>query len=444
MKTIDRLALAGGQPAVSNKLTVPPWPQTGPDDERAVVEALRAGDLTSLSSGGSVERLEVAWAHWLGCAHCVAVSNGTAALKLALAALDIGDGDEVIVPALSFIASALAPLHVGARPVFIDIDPITFNLDVGSIEEKITHRTKAIMAVHLHGLTADMAAILHIAKCYNLRIIEDAAQAHGASYQGRNAGTIGDIGVFSLNASKNLPTCGEGGLITTNDPALAERLGMLRQFGERLRRGERRLYEHVDYGWNDKLSAVQAAYTLSRLPRFGAEIARRAENVSAFLGRLKGLPGLIVPGAPVGYEHAWHILRFRVDAAAAGLDSISSSSLRMAVVRALRAEGVPVGPYQTLPLPAQPLFAASKRDQMSRSGRDMATTPFEATQFPVCCAAIENSFTIQRSHLSPDAAPLMTAYADAFEKVFWHHREQISKIAATMSFTPPWQSGILQ
>tara|TARA_R110002124_G_scaffold27594_5_gene98333 strand:+ start:19088 stop:20428 length:1341 start_codon:yes stop_codon:yes gene_type:complete len=436
-----KLALAGGAPAVGRDLFVPAWPQTNADDETAVLQALRAGDLTSLAPAGSVERLEAAWAQWLGCAQCVAVSNGTAALKLALAALEVGDGDEVIVPALSFVASGLAPLHVGARPVFVDIDPITFNLDVDQLERRITSRTRAIMVVHLHGLAAAMDAIMAIAGRHGLRVVEDAAQAHGARYRGRKVGTIGDIGVFSLNASKNLPTCGEGGLITTDDTALADRLRALRQFGEHLRHGERRRYQHDDYGWNNKLSGVQAAYTLSQLQRFDTDNARRAENVTAFLDRLQALPGLVVPRAPPGIEHVWHILRFRVDAAAAGLGSLADSSFQLAATRALRAEGVPVGPYQTLPLPAQPVFCATSRSHMSRPGRQIVPTPFDAAAFPTCCAVLADSFTLQRTHLNPQSGPVLAAYADAFKKVFGQHREQVGKIAASMPFTPPWHEG---
>lgn len=434
----DKLALAGGLPTIDRTTILPPWPQTTPEDEQSVLEALRNRDLTSLSFGGSVERLEIAWALWLECAHCVAVSNGTAALKLALAAMDIGEGDEVIVPALSFIASAFAPLHVGAQPVFADIDPVTFNMDPGQVEERITDRTRALMVVHLHGLAADMDRLLCIARRYDLRVIEDAAQAHGAAYKGRKVGAIGDVGVFSLNVSKNLPTCGEGGLITTNDSGVAERIRMLRQFGEPLKRGNTRLYQHEDIGWNDKLGGVQAAYTLSRLRRFQEENARRAENVAQFLKRLKGLPGLVIPSAPADCEHVWHILRFRANSEAAGLGGVASSVFQIAVQRALRAEGVPVGPYQRMPLPAQPVFSATARTGMSRLGQKITPTPFNPEDFPICCDVIGDSFTLQRVHLNPGAGQLLSAYADAFEKVFSRHLDHVRRIAGAAKYTPPW------
>jgi dTDP-4-amino-4,6-dideoxygalactose transaminase len=156
MSTTDKLAMAGGKAAVNQDIPVPKWPYTLPADEHAVIEALRKGDLTSLFAGGAVEQLEEAWAQWTQTRHCIGVSNGTAALKLVLAALDIGEGDEVIVPALSFVATGLAPYYVGASPVFVDTDPVTFNLDPQRLEDVISPRSKAIIVVHLHGLPANL------------------------------------------------------------------------------------------------------------------------------------------------------------------------------------------------------------------------------------------------------------------------------------------------
>lgn len=433
MSTTDKLAMAGGKAAVGQDIPVPKWPHTLPADEHAVIEALRKGDLTSLFAGGAVEQLEEAWAPWTQTRHCIGVSNGTAALKLALAALDIGEGDEVIVPALSFVATGFAPVYVGARPVFVDIDPVTFNLNPQHLEDVISPRSKAIIVVHLHGLPANLDAILSIAHRHGLFVIEDAAQAHGALYDGKPVGGLADIGVFSLNASKNLPTCGEGGLMTTNDDHLANRLRMLRQFGERLKRGEKRQYLHEDVGWNNKLGGINAAYTLSQLARFDDDNARRARNIERFLDRLRPLPGLVVPEPSPRTTHVWHILRFRVDADRAQLTNVSNASLKIATQRALNAEGIRVEPYQQRPLPAQPVFAKSSRETMCRLGRSLPTTPYSRDAFPAAAQTIDETFTIQRFHLNPDAGAYLDACADGFEKVFGRHLDFVARMASALT-----------
>ncbi len=433
MRPSDKLALSGGAPAIDKSLAKPIWPETLPQDEAAVVEALSKNDLTSLYAGGAVEMLEAAWSKWIGTKHCIAVSNGTSALKLALAALDIGPGDEVIVPALSFIASAIAPLHVGAQPVFADIDPRSFNLDPKVLPALLTSRTKAIIVVHLHGLPADMSEILQFARQNSLHVIEDAAQAHGATYQDKHVGTLSEIGVFSLNASKNLPTCGEGGLITTDNDTLADRLQKLRQFGERLKRGERRFYLHEDIGWNNKLGGVPAAYTLSQLDRFGTSNTLRDSTVRKFLDRLRGLPGLIVPETLPDRSHVWHILRFLVDAEDAGFPHLTDKAFRLATQRALRAEGVPVEPYQQHPLPAQPIFAKEDRTAMCRLGRELPVKPFYSDSYPITSRVIDNSFTLQRVHLNSGADAFLQACAEGFNKVFGGHRDQVARIAQSIA-----------
>src|SRR6266487_3734511 len=185
---MQTLAIFGGTPAVPRELRHVDWPIVTDEDRQAVLETL---------------------------------ASGTAALALALFALGVGPGDEVLVPALSFIASGLAPLHQLAVPVFVDIDPVTFNIDPAAAAASITSRTAAILAVHLHGLPADMAAIDQLARAHGLAVIEDAAQAHGATWRGRKVGGLGQAGAFSLQVTKNLPTCGEGGLLTTGSAEVA-------------------------------------------------------------------------------------------------------------------------------------------------------------------------------------------------------------------------------
>jgi perosamine synthetase len=426
---MEKLAMLGGPRTVPRGRRIPSWPVVTEQDKEAVQRVMDSGRFTSASTGEQeIGGLERDWAEQVGTRYCVAVSNGTTALSVALAAAGIGPGDEVIVPALSFIASAIAPLHVLAKPVFADIDPVSFNMDPAAVEDAVTPSTRAILAVHLHGLPADLAELMAVAQRHGLIVIEDAAQAHGARYQGAPVGSIGAVNGFSLNVSKNLATCGEGGLITTDDDELHRRARMLRQFGEVIPdKGARSYVSHM-LGWNHKPNAIQCAFTRSQLARFRDDAAARDANVRHFLGRLGQLPWLVVPRQPDDRTHVWHILRFRVDPEAFGLSQEYAGPVRAAVMRALRAEGVPATFYQMLSLPAQRVFQ-SKPDDAYRS-----------SAFPVTQDVINSSFTIQKAHLHPDAGPLLDLYADAAEKI-WAHRDVIAERASSTAaaYQPPWQ-----
>ncbi|HST63610.1 MAG TPA: DegT/DnrJ/EryC1/StrS family aminotransferase [Mycobacteriales bacterium] len=426
-----RLAAVGGRPAVARELRSLPWPVVTEADRQAVLDVLAGGRLVSDVDGETaVSRLEAAWADRVGVGHCVGTSNGTTALTLALAALGIGPGDEVIVPALSFIATGLAPLHQLAVPVFADIDPVTFTLDPAAVAAAITRRTAAILPVHLHGQPADMAALGPLAAAHGLAVLEDAAQAHGATAGGRPVGGLGVAGAFSLQVTKNLPTCGEGGLLTTDDAELARRARMAREFGEIIEPGADRDYVSHSLGWNAKLSAVQAAFTLSQLDRFDAYERTRQRTVRAFLDRLAGLPGLVVPTVAAGTTHAWHILRFRLDPADprldGALDGVSPAGFRAAAHRLLRAEGVPVSRYQLMALPDQAVF----RERTGFGGLPWSALGGREPQppHPVTDAVVADSLTLQKRHLNPDAGPALQAYADGFAKV-WDHLDTVAVLA---------------
>jgi dTDP-4-amino-4,6-dideoxygalactose transaminase len=356
----------------------------------------------------------------------VATSNGTTALTLALAALGIGPGDEVIVPALSFIASGLAPLHQMAVPVFADIDPVTFTVDPERVAAAVTPRTAAILPVHLHGQPADMDGLLAVARRAGLAVLEDAAQAHGATYRGRQVGSLGDAAGFSLQVTKNLPTCGEGGLLSTDDAELARAARMARQFGEVIEPGQDRDYISHRLGWNHKLSAVQAGFTLSQLDRFDEYEAARQANVSAFLARLAELPGVVVPRPAPGTTHAWHILRLRFDPAAAGLPDVTPAAMRAALHRLLRAEGVPVSRYQLMPLPRQRVF--TDRTGFGHGYPWALTEPAPEPDCPVAEQVVADSLALQKRHLNPTAGAALQRYADGFEKV-WRHLDAVALLA---------------
>lgn len=431
---MSKLAVLGGVAAVPRDRRQVDWPLVTDEDRKAVIDALDGARLVSNSDGvNPVSTLEHQWAARFGFAHCVAVGTGTAALSLALAALGVGPGDEVIVPALSFIATGLAPVHQMAVPVFADVDPVTFNLDPDDVERRITDQTVAIIPVHLHGAPADMDRILDIARRHGLAVIEDAAQAPGATYRGRPVGGLGDAGAFSLQATKNIPTCGEGGLLVTGDAELAATVRRGRQFGEVIEAGQERDYVSYGLGWNHKMNALQAAFTSAQLARFDDYEHARQRNITRFLARLDELPGLRVPVAAPGTTHAWHILRFRFDPAAFGLDGVPPEALRRTLRRLLRAEGVPMSQYQLMPLPDQKVFV----DQVGFGGGypwtvTGAPRPTAGEGYPVARAIIADSLTLQKRHLHPGSGDLLDRYADAFEKV-WANADMVATLAAGTS-----------
>jgi dTDP-4-amino-4,6-dideoxygalactose transaminase len=406
----SKLAMFGGARVVPRAQAGIEWPVVTENDEQAVLRVLRRGALVA-GADGEVElpALEREWARRVGVRQCAAVSSGTAALQLALAALGVGPGDEVVVPALSFAATALAPLHQMAKPVFADIDAETFNLDPERAADAVTSTTAAIVAVHLHGLPADMDELLEISRRRGVPVVEDAAQAHGATYRGRAVGAIGAIAAFSLHPSKNLPGCGEGGLVTTDSAALHDRVVLLCDFGETRRSGGPRTYVSDAVGWNHKLDPVRAAFARSQLTRFDEYARRRDRNVTHLLDRLRGLPGLRVPACPPDRTHAWHILRFRVVPEELGIEGVPAPALRRGLHRALRAEGVPVSQYQTVPLPAQAAFGCRG-------------------EFPVAQAVVDDSLCIQRRHLNPSSGLALDLYADGFVKV-WEHLDTVARYA---------------
>ena len=232
--------------------------------------------------GENVQKLETEFAAFCGAAHGIGVSDGTSALNIILRALEIGPGDEVITVSHTFIATTEAILLTGAKPVFVDIDPCSYLMDVSKIEEKITPRTKAILPVHLYGQTVDMDPLLEIALRHDLRVIEDACQAHGAEYKGRKAGSIGDAAAFSFYYSKNLGGYGEGGFITTNNDELGEKIRKIRDHGSGVR------YHHDLIGLNGRLDEIQAVVLRAKLPHLAEWNEERRGHARLYTDLLKG------------------------------------------------------------------------------------------------------------------------------------------------------------
>ncbi len=338
-----KLALHGGTPLRRKPFTS--WPVFGAPEERALLRALRSGKWGKLN-GPEVAAFEQRFAKMHGCGHGIGVVNGTVSLRIALLAGGIQAGDEVIVPAYTFLSTASAVVESNAVPVFADINLDTFNLDPTALEAAITSRTRAVIPVHFAGQPADMAAIMRIASKHNLLVIEDAAHAHGAVLGGSPAGSLGHIASFSFQSSKNL-TCGEGGIITTGDSALAESCRSIHNCG-RIPGGV--WYEHHVISGNYRLGEFQGAVLNAQLARLPAQTRRRDANGRYLAARLKKLPGLHPQLRPPDCaRHSHHLFMMRIDAAEFGVP-------RDKAVEALRAEGIPCSGGYGYSLNQQPLF----------------------------------------------------------------------------------------
>ncbi len=256
--------------------------------------------------GPQVQEFEAQFAQYLGCNQVISCNSGTDALHLALRALKIGPGDEVITTPFSFIATTEAIGMVGATPVFVDVDSNTYNIDVNLIEAKITERTKAIMPVHLYGRPCDMTKIMAIARKYHLKVIEDCAQATGSVWCGQKSGTIGDVGCFSFFPTKNLGCFGDGGAIATNDQDLAERVEYLRRHGGKVK------YQHSELGLNSRLDTLQAAVLLVKLPYLEQWNASRAAIADYYIHQLTDVSGIVLPTQVPQSKSVWNQFTIRV------------------------------------------------------------------------------------------------------------------------------------
>jgi perosamine synthetase len=313
-------------------------PQVGEEEKALVWSAMESGQL---AQGARVREFEEQFASFVGAPHGVAVSSGTTAIHLALAGLDIGPGDEVITVAFTFTATASPILHVGATPVFVDVDPRTYTMDPAALEAAIGPKTRAIIPVSLYGLPADMTAITEIAERHGLPVIEDACQAHGATRDGQASGSWG-IGVFSFYPTKNMTT-GEGGIITTTDAAFAERVRLLREHGMRDR------YRPSVLGYNFRMTDVHASIGLGQLPKLAERNDRRREIAARYDRELRGV---VTPFVPDGVHHVYHQYTLRV----ARQPDFAAS---------LERRGVGSNIYYPVPVHRQEPFAALGHDRVS-------------------------------------------------------------------------------
>lgn len=335
--------------------SIPPFDLS--EQYKTLEEEVSAAVLSVLASGRYingpvVEQFEQELAAYVGTTTCVACNSGTDALYLALRAFQIGAGDEVITTPFTFIATAEMVSAVGATPVFVDVDPQTYNLDLDRIEAAITPRTKAIIPVHLFGQPVDMTRLMAIAQAHNLVVIEDAAQAIGATWGEAKVGSLGHVGCFSFYPTKNLGACGDGGAVTTNDEAVAAKIRMLREHGSHTR------YFHDELGVTSRLDALQAAILSIKLRYLDGWNAKRQAIAQRYHDLLQPLPGVVAPQNTSGGEGVWHqyTIRLRSDLESSNLDALSQ--YRDRVRHRLQQQGVGSMIYYPVPLHLQKVYAS--------------------------------------------------------------------------------------
>jgi len=339
-------------------------PQIGEEEVEAVVKVLKSGILThALGAGPMVKKFEGEFARFVEAKHAIAVNSGTAALHMAIVGVGIKRGDEVILPSFTFVATAEAVVLAGAKPVFADINPETYNISPEAVEKTVTKKTKAIIAVDLYGSPADLKPIREVAEKHGLKIIEDAAQAHGALYKGKPVGAYADVACWSFYASKNMTT-GEGGMITTNDDAIAETLRLVRSHGEREK------YKSILLGHNYRMPEIEAAIGIVQLKKLPGFLQKRRENAEKLTVKLREAKGLQLPKEEKGCRNSWYLYTVR-------LKSVDRKK-RDAIVEKLRDKGIGAEVYYPWPIHSMPFyrkFAKGKLLETEKASEQVFSLP---------------------------------------------------------------------
>lgn len=397
----QKLAINGGEKSVNKSFS---WPIHDETEADAVAEIVRSGKWGNPDCGDEVEKFEKEFAAFCGSKYAITCVNGSVSLRLALIACGVKPGDEVIVPPYTFITTASSVIECNCVPVFVDIDPDTYNIDPKAIEAAITVRTKAIIPVHFGGLACDMDAILDIAKRYNLRVIEDAAHAHGAEYKGKKLGSIGDVGSFSFQSSKNL-TAGEGGVVITDDDELYAIMRSLRNVG-RIEGGQ--WYDHYNPGCNYRITQMQAVLLSCQLKRLAEQTKRRNENglyLNTLLAEIDGITPL-KRGEEITM-HSYHIYIFKYDA------SLFNGLTKDQFAELLATEGVPCFKGYPHPLYKQPLF--QNKNFMCYAIPE--TVDYTSVNCPVAEEACATDAVWILQHAMLGEQEDMTAFAGAIRKI---------------------------
>jgi len=414
MSMTRKLAIRGGEKTVPD-IIVKTWPPITQEDEKAVLAVLRS-DTLSGATAPQTTALQEEWARYVGVKYCLATNSGTAALHMAVAAAGVGPGDEVITTAFSWTSTATCILHHNGIPIFVDIDPKTYNINPEKIEEKITEKTKAILPVHLYGQPADMDEIMEIARRHKLVVIEDACQAHGAEYKGRKVGSIGDMAAFSTQNYKHVVS-GEGGLFVTNNEDFFEEAARVQQFGEKRRSDGVREYNAYGMGWMYRTAEMPSALARSQLRRLPEYIRLIRENCDYLTKHLSKIKGLRTPYIAPDRTSVYWDYKVRFVPSELGID-VKPGEFARKVVEALKAEGVFLTRWEFV-LPGMTLF--QQRQGYGKGcpwscphARDVR---YNLEDYPEAVSASESLIGIAGIK-PPNGLELMKYYVEAFEKVF--------------------------
>jgi len=417
---MNKLALFGGQPVISTPL--PFYRSMGESEVNAAIEVVRSGVLSGFygswgdqfHGGPKVKKLEQIWCERFHVKHAVSVNSATSGLMAAMGAVNIEPGDEVIVPPYTMSATAMAPLVYGGIPVFVDIEPDTFCLDLKEVKKAITAKTKAIIAVNLFGHPAQLSELRKLADNYSLKLIEDNAQGMLAKENGEYAGTIGHIGVFSLNYHKHIH-CGEGGICVTNDPELAQRLQLIRNHGENAVDALKVNNISGLVGFNFRLTELSAAIAIEQINNLDMHIGRRIQLAQKIINGISDLEGLVVPVTRSQCEHVFYLLAIRINQSKLGIS-------RELFSKALVAEGFPCFNGYVNPLYNLPVF--KKRVAFGQYPFNLSEVQYKSNMCPVAENMHINElicFETCMYEVTDDTADLLI---DAIKKVH-HHRNDI-------------------
>lgn len=424
---MKKLAISGG-PAVVSEHMIQKWPIISDEDINGVVTALKSGKLWGIKTP-NVQQLEADLCQYFDTRYCILTQSGTSALHMAIAALGIGPGDEVITTSYSFVSTALAVLHANAIPIFTDIDPQSCNINVQDIEDKINPSTKAILPVHMHGLPANMDEINALAKKYGLAVIEDACQAHGAVYKGQKVGNLSDVACFSLNGSKNLNAGGDGGFLLTNSKTIYQKALSVAMYGKSVSTDKSQGNNINSLGWMYRIQEIPATIARSQLQRLDEYNAIRTQNAEYLTKGLSEFKGLISPKVPDDRTHVYFTYRLRFDPDVLGIQ-LSRQKFREAIEKALFAEGVPMGQSDKLPLYKYPLFrdktGYGKQCPWSCNFNTNKPQALDDNLFPHVNQLFED-YTVIRGIHAPNNTDLMDLYLEAMGKVYHHLEEVIGK-----------------
>jgi dTDP-4-amino-4,6-dideoxygalactose transaminase len=432
---MPKLAINGGAPVRDPKNLFPAYNTIGSEEIAAVTQVLRSGNLsqflgtwsTDFLGGAKVREFEERWCEMIGVSYAISVNSNTSGLFAAVGAIGIQPGDEVIVSPYTMTASAIAPVVYGGVPVFADIDPITLCLDPKSIEEKITSRTKAILVVHIMGHPADMDPIMSIANKYHLKVIEDCAQSPMGKYNDKFVGTIGDIGVFSLNYHKHIHT-GEGGIIVTNNNTLAERLQLIRNHGENVIEAKGLTDLTNIIGYNYRMTEIEAAIGIEQLKKLPGLLEKRLENVYYLNEKLGILPGIIAqPYVNNSSLHTYYIQPFRYCVEKIGVHRNNFvEAIKAEIPTSKLRETAPlIGSGYVRPLYLQPIY--QNRASFAWGGHYTGSVDYSRGVCPIAENMHFNEL-ITTEFMRPGMSKQdMDDVVNAFEKVLTHKHELNSR-----------------